>query len=117
MVKQCLTSFVEGAVWVCGAMLCLIMLALIMSGCHDEPKQASTATAIPAAIQRYEVPLADTTTIPDMLILRPGQSAVLVEDMIAKAYIPAEGNRLYEGSVRFEKGMVLIKPVKEGGGQ
>lgn len=92
----------------------IFIMGVFIGGCVGEPSpETSTAKAIPAAVQSHEVPVADTSTIPDMLILRPGQSAVLVEDMIAKAYIPAEGNRLYEGDVRFEKGTVLIKPVED----
>ena len=49
----------------------------------------------------------------EVLILRPGQSAVLLERRSVLARIPAQGDALYSGPVMLEEGTVLLKPVVE----
>ncbi|MCD7896355.1 MAG: hypothetical protein LUG50_06725 [Planctomycetaceae bacterium] len=111
--------------------LCIVLLLLLglcmttisvgvgMAGCatsykHMKAVEAeASANAIPAAIQSYEVPIADTSTIPDMLYLRSGQSAVLQEDIVGVARIPAQGDELYTGLVVIQRGSVVIKPKAE----
>lgn len=89
-------------------------LAFSFSGCTGSGgKEVSTANAIPAVVQSYEVPIADTSTIPDMLYLRPGQSAIVMDDLVGVARIPAEGNELYTGPVVISKGTIVIRPKVE----
>ena len=59
-----------------------------------------------------EVPLADTR-IPEILCLRPGQSAMLAKDAVVVARIPVQGRELYVGEVRLEKGTMLVKPKSD----
>lgn len=104
-IKPVVAFITIGLFWV-------LMLGSLISGCSGNCPE-STAQAIPASIQSYEVPMADTTTIPDMLYLRPGQSAELLEDIVGTARIPAQGDELYAGPVVLEKGIVVIKPIAE----
>ncbi len=50
---------------------------------------------------------------PEVLILRPGQSAVILENVSVLARIPAQGEELYSGPVMIERGTVAIKPLVE----
>ena len=47
------------------------------------------------------------------LILTPGQTAVLLEDVQVIARIPYQGDELYEGPVVFQKGSMVVKPKVE----
>lgn len=105
-IKPALAVIVIAGFW-------FLMVGSLISGCAGKCPE-STAKAIPAAVQSYEVPIADTSTIPDMLILRPGQSAELLEDIVGTARIPAQGDELYVGPVVIQKGSVVIKPIQEG---
>lgn len=89
------------------------MGALMISGCREVNRANASAASIPASVQSYEVPMSDTTTVPDVLHLRPGQSAILMERVVATARIPAQGDELYVGPVVIERGAVVIKPIQE----
>ena len=47
------------------------------------------------------------------MILTPGQTAVLLEDVQVIARIPYQGDELYEGPVVFQKGSMVVKPRVE----
>lgn len=92
----------------------IFVLGVFIGGCTGRtPPETSTAKAILADVQRYEVPIADTSTIPELLHLAPGQSAILLKDVIVVARIPYNGNELYVGEVRLVKGTMLVKPKSE----
>lgn len=94
--------------------LVVFVLGVGLGGCaRKSVGEVSTANAIPAAIQSYEVPIADTSTIPELLHLAPGQSAMLLKDVIVVARIPYNGNELYVGEVKIQKGTMLVKPKEE----
>jgi hypothetical protein len=92
-------------------MLTVYGMIVCINGCGKSTP--STTKAIPAAVQSYEVPIADTSAIPDIIYLRPGQSAIILEDTVVSARIPAQGNELYVGPVMIQKGTVVIKPRAE----
>lgn len=53
------------------------------------------------------------TTAVSPIILREGQSAMLLEDVAGLVRIPYQGNRLYEGPATLQKGSFVQKPVNE----
>jgi hypothetical protein len=99
------------------AIFVLVWLLSILGGCAGDRKSDSTANAIPATVHTYEVPLSDTSTIPDILCLLPGQTARLEEDIVVFARVPFQGRALYIGEVKLEKGTMLVKPKVEGDNQ
>ena len=93
--------------------LTLIVFFMILAGCCGSPKKnAGAAKVFPAASTR-EVAVADTASIPNLLVLRPGQSAMLLEDVVVVARVPYNGNALYVGKVKIERGSMLVKPKEE----
>lgn len=54
-----------------------------------------------------------TPVKPEVFVLRPGQSAVIMENVSVLARIPAQGDELYSGPVMIERGTVAIKPIVE----
>ena len=95
------------------SMTIIAILATII-GCSPEPRPAmsrqSSAGPIPAAAS-YEVPVWDNSMDPELLILTPGQDAVLLEDIIVDARVPGErGGQLYAGKVKLYKGTKLKRP-------
>ena len=94
--RQALT---RAAAQMIGDFLALILFFMILAGCCGSPKKnAGAAKAFPAASTR-EVAVADTASIPNLLVLRPGQSAMLLEDVVVAARVPYNGNALYVGKV------------------
>lgn len=96
-----------------GIALVIISCTYFFIGCSPKPQPQSTAGAIPAGIKSYEVSFADTENIPDQIILRPGQSAVLLKDIVVVARVPAQGNELYAGKVILKEGTVVSAPIVE----
>ena len=93
--------------------LTLIVFFMILAGCcGSSKKNASAAKAFPAASTR-EVAVADTASVPSLLALRPGQSAMLLEDVVVVARVPYSDNALYVGKVKIGKGTMLVKPKEE----
>lgn len=97
---------------ICCVISVAFQMLLHLAGCSDV-KQPSTAKAIPDAVQSYEVPIADTSALPELLHLAPGQSAMLLKDVIVAARIPYNGRELYVGEVKIQKGTMLVKPKED----
>ena len=76
-------------------------LMFTIGGCYGEQRaQQSYARAAP--VQAHSP-----------LILSPGQTAVLLEDVQAIARIPYQGDELHSGPVVFQKGSMVVKPKVE----
>lgn len=50
---------------------------------------------------------------PSPIILQDGQTAQLLEDITAKVRIPFQGDQLFEGTVRLQKGSMIVKPRQD----
>lgn len=101
----------EAAGVYCCLSLC-ILIFLYMGGCSGN-KVPTDRPNIPEAVESFTVPLNDTATKPNVICLTPGQTAMLLEPIEAKARVPYDSGELYEGTVRFEQGSMVVKPRVE----
>lgn len=102
------------------ALLCfaaIIVFLAVCIGCAKKvtPKQPVAKPAT-AAVDADGYAL-DPAFKPDVLCLRPGQSAEILEDVEVKARIPyrEDERELWVGRVLIQKGSMVVKPMVEGG--
>lgn len=86
-----------GCIYACTV---ITMVLLHFAGCNAAKPPSASVTPQPIAGI-------------SMIVLADGQSAVLLEDVIAKARVPFQGDALYEGEVRFQRGSMVVKPRVE----
>ena len=104
--------------------VCAVML--FVTGCAKKtkpevskpaPVQATTDTPVDAfaSVSTDASGFAlDPSFEPDVVILRPGQTAMLLENAEVEARIPYQGGELWTGRVVIEKGSMVVKPLVEG---
>ena len=100
----------------------VLALALLVSGCSKKTSSKPAAEAAPAAQTNMLImdehgnvfPLPFDSK-PDVLCLRVGQSAEILEDVEVKARIPfrEDERELWVGRVVLPKGVMVVKPLVE----
>ena len=94
------------------AVFLFVLIGFAIVGCsRSKPIEAR---GVPKGVVRYEVPLSNTAAKPALVCLRPGQTAMLLENIEVEARIPYQGGELWTGRVVIEKGSMVVKPLVEG---
>ena len=75
----------------------------VLSGGGCRSKQPATCPA-PQVVQQA------SPNQPSIIQLSPGQTAMILDDVVVYARVPFNGNELYVGDVRLEKGTLVSKP-------
>lgn len=99
--------FAYGIGW---ALMIACVLAIAIAGCSNQQPEYTKSTPRPP-VQAARVEARPSPV--DVLCLMPGQSAMLLEDVIVVARVPYSDNALYVGKVKIGKGTMLVKPKEE----
>ena len=104
--------FESGLMMGCLVVVTLIPLVLAaVGGCRrDVEKPPAPPLFGDAAAATSCVPVETPGGESGPFCLLPGQTAMLVEDAVVQARIPYNGDALYQGRVRIERGSMIVKP-------
>lgn len=90
---------------------CFLAIVMLVAGCTRKGTPRSVKTAPTATAEQPLVSPEEFT--PDFVCLRPGQTAMLLENIEVEARIPYQGGELWTGRVVIEKGSMVVKPIVE----